>query len=45
MIDEFKIWSVALTAEEVKANMEKTLAVEAEGKLTTTWGKLKSAAK
>ena len=43
VIDEFKIWSVALTAEEVKANMEKALAVEAEGKLTTTWGKLKSA--
>ena len=42
VIDEFKIWSVALTAEEVKVNMEKALAVEAEGKLTTTWGKLKS---
>ena len=42
VIDEFKMWSVALTAEEVKANMEKALAVEAGGKLTTTWGKLKS---
>ncbi len=41
VIDEFKIWSVALTAEEVKANMEKALAVEAAGKLTTTWAKLK----
>ena len=44
-IDEFKIWSVAFTAEEVKASMEKTLAVDAVGKLTTTWGKLKAAAK
>lgn len=41
-IDEFKIWSVALTAEEVKENMEKALAVQAGGKLTATWGKLKS---
>ena len=41
VIDEFKIWSVALTAEEVKSNMEKALAVQAEDKLTTTWGKLK----
>ena len=41
IIDEFKIWSVALTAEEVKASMEKALAVKAGGKLTTTWGKLK----
>ena len=42
VIDEFKIWSVALTEEEVVANMEKTLAVKANDKLTTTWGKLKS---
>lgn len=42
VIDEFKIWSVALTAEEVTANMEKALAVKATDKLTTTWGKLKS---
>lgn len=41
MVDEFKIWSVALTAEEVKANMATALAVQADGKLTTTWGKLK----
>ena len=41
-IDEFKMWSVAFTAEDVKASMEKTLAVEAGGKLATTWGKLKS---
>ncbi len=44
-IDEFKIWSVAFTAEEVKASMERALAVDAVGKLTTTWGKLKAAAK
>ena len=42
IIDEFKIWSVALTEEEVVANMEAALAVDATGKLTTTWGKLKS---
>ena len=41
-IDEFKIWSVAFTAEDVKSSMEKALAVKASGKLTTTWGKLKS---
>ena len=42
IIDEFKIWSVALTEEEVVANMEAALAVKAQDKLTTTWGKLKS---
>ena len=42
MIDEFKIWSVALTEEEVVANMEAALAVDATGKLAATWGKLKS---
>ena len=42
VIDEFKIWSVAFTADDVTASMEKTLAVQAGGKLTTTWGKLKS---
>lgn len=44
VIDEFKIWSVAFTAEEVKASMETALAVNASGKLTTTWGKLKARA-
>ena len=42
VIDEFKIWSVSLTEEEVVANMEQALAVKAQDKLTTTWGKLKS---
>ena len=42
IIDEFKIWSVAFTAEDVTDSMEKALAVKASGKLTTTWGKLKS---
>ncbi|MDE0327290.1 MAG: LamG domain-containing protein [Candidatus Poribacteria bacterium] len=42
VIDEFKMWSFAFTAEDVKASMEETLAVNAGGKLTTTWGKLKS---
>ena len=42
VIDEFKIWSVAFTAEDVEASMAAALAVKAGGKLTTTWGKLKS---
>lgn len=41
-VDEVKMWSVALTAEEVKKNMEQALAVEAHDRLTTTWGKIKS---
>ncbi len=41
-IDEVKMWSVALTANEVKKNMDQTLAVEAHEKLTTTWAKIKS---
>ncbi len=45
MIDEFKMWSVAFTAEDVKASMAQALAVEAGDKLTTTWGKLKSHSK
>lgn len=42
MVDEVKMWSVALTADEVKKNMDQALAVEAHDKLTTTWGKIKS---
>ena len=42
MIDEFKIWSVAFTAEDVTDSMATALAVKAGGKLTMTWGKLKS---
>jgi hypothetical protein len=42
VIDEFKIWNVAFTADDVTTSMEKALAVKAGGKLTTTWGKLKS---
>ena len=42
MVDEFKMWSVAFTAKDVQASMAQTLAVQAGGKLTTTWGKLKS---
>lgn len=41
-IDEVKMWRVALTEEEIKKSMEQTLAVDAHGKLTTTWGKIKS---
>ena len=40
-IDEVKMWSVALTADEVKKNMNQAQAVEAHSKLTTTWAKLK----
>ena len=41
-VDEVKMWSVALTAEEVKKNMDQALAVQAHDRLTTTWGKIKS---
>lgn len=41
-IDEVKMWSVALTADEVKSGMDQTLAVDSQDKLTTTWGKIKS---
>ena len=45
IIDEVVIYSKALTEAEVKASMELgvegALAVEAENKLTTTWGKIK----
>lgn len=41
-IDEVKMWSVALTAAEIKKNMDQALAVEAQDKLATTWGKIKS---
>lgn len=40
-IDEVKMWSVALTAEDVKKNMDQALTVEAHNKLATTWGKIK----
>ncbi len=41
-VDEVKMWSVALTADEVKKGMDQTLAVDAQDKLTTTWGNIKS---
>ena len=44
-IDEFKMWSVALTEEEVVAHMEAALAVDATGKTDNNLGKLKTAAK
>lgn len=40
-IDEVKMWSVVLTEEEIKKNMDNALAVNAQEKLTTTWGKIK----
>ena len=41
-IDEVKMRNVALTADDVKKNMDQALAVEANDKLTTTWGNIKS---
>lgn len=47
LMDELNIWKRALTQEEVKSIMDngmtEHLAVDAQGKLTTTWGNLKSA--
>ena len=47
LMDEFNLWKRGLTAEEVNNIMNNSLgatltAVEAEGKLATTWGKLKA---
>ena len=47
MIDDVIIWDRALSEDEVKelgsgTRPEKALAVKAEGKLATTWGKVKS---
>ena len=46
IIDEVVIYAKALTEEEIQASMEMSvpgvLAVEARGKLTTTWGELKT---
>ena len=44
LIDEVRIWSRVLTADDVKKSMDGTLvgaAVEKESKLTTTWGLMK----
>jgi len=44
MLDEVRIWNRGLSADEVKESMEGTLvnaAVETQGKLTTTWGRIK----
>ncbi|HHZ91632.1 TPA: LamG domain-containing protein [Candidatus Poribacteria bacterium] len=41
-VDEFKIWSVAFTAEEVTKAMEAALAVEPYNRLTTKWAAIKS---
>ena len=47
LMDEFNLWKRGLTAEEVNSIMNDSLgatltAVEAQGKLATTWAKLKS---
>ncbi|MBM3235032.1 LamG domain-containing protein [Candidatus Poribacteria bacterium] len=45
-IDELRIWSRVLDADEIKKNMEtegkQLLAIERKGKLTTTWGGIKA---
>ncbi len=41
-IDEVKMRDVALSADDVKKNMDQVLAVDADDKLTTTWGDIKS---
>jgi hypothetical protein len=46
IIDELRIWSRILDADEIKKNMEtegkQLLAIERKGKLTTTWGGIKA---
>lgn len=42
VIDEIAIYTKALTVKEIQADMERSLAVEATGKLALTWGSLKS---
>ncbi len=46
LMDDLNVWKRGLTHEEVKDimnnSLDKLLAVEARGKLTTTWGRLKS---
>lgn len=42
-LDEFRILNVAISEEQIRADMEGiTFAVEATGKLTTTWGQIKA---
>ena len=44
-LDELRILNIALTEEQIQMDMEEgiTFAVEATGKLTTTWGRIKNA--
>ena len=43
-LDELRILNIAITQEQIQADMEEgiTFAVEVTGKLTTTWGRIKS---
>ena len=43
-LDEFRILNIAITEEQIQKDMEEgiTFAVEATGKLTTTWGRIKT---
>ena len=42
LIDEVKVWNRPLTADELQTSGEQPASVEAVGKLTTTWGTLKT---
>lgn len=42
LIDEVKVWNRPLSADELQISGEQPSPVEAVGKLTTTWGTLKS---
>lgn len=41
-VDEVKMWSVALTADEIKRSNDQTLSVNAHDKLTINWAKIKA---
>ncbi|MCE2416650.1 hypothetical protein J4G07_21960, partial [Candidatus Poribacteria bacterium] len=45
-LDELRILNIAITEEQIQADMEGiAFAVEVAGKLTTTWGRIKSDAR
>jgi hypothetical protein len=42
LIDEVKVWNRPLTADELAQSAEQPASVDANGKLTTTWGTIKA---
>ncbi len=42
LIDEVKVWNIALTAAEIDQSGQVPSSVDAAGKLTTTWGNIKA---